>query len=79
MEKKAVKAKLSEVRKKEGKAAYISFDSNITKDIKVKGPQPEIEYIRDLLNVASGPKRRTRHSLIIELLEGYIEKNDLLK
>lgn len=76
--KKNIKAKISEMRKKEGKKAYTDLDANLTKDIKIKGPQPEVEYIRDLMNVASGPKR-TRHSLIIELLERYIQENDLLK
>lgn len=79
MEKKAIKARVSELRKKEGKPAYRDYDSNLTKDIKIKGPQPEVEYLRDLMNIASGPKRRTRHSLVIELLERYIEENDLLK
>ena len=79
MEKKAVKARVSQLRKKEGKPAYKDLDSKLTKDIKIKGPQPEVEYIRDLMNIASGPTKKTRHSLIIELLERYIEENDLLK
>jgi len=79
MEKKAVKVIISELRKKEGKPAYRDLDSNLTKDIKIKGPQPEVEYLRDLMNIASGPKKKTRHSMIIELLERYIEENDLLK
>ena len=79
MSKETIRGRVSELRKKEGKAAYKDLDSNLTKDIKIKGPQPEVEYIRDLMNIASGPKKKTRHSLIIELLENYIAENDLLK
>ncbi len=74
----SIRAKVSKQRKAEKKKAYRDFDMNLTKDIKIKGPQPEIEYLRDLMNIASGPTKKTRHSMIIELLEKYIEKNNLI-
>ena len=77
--KKTMREKVSEIRKNDKKPALNTYDSKITKDIKIKGPQPEIEYLRDLMNIAGTHKNKTRHSMVIGLLEEYIEKNDLLK
>lgn len=77
--KKTMREKVSEMRKNEKKPALNTYDSKITKDIKIKGPQPEIEYLRDLMNIAGSHKSKTRHSMVIGLLEKYIEENDLIK
>lgn len=77
--KKTMREKVSELRKTEKKPELATFDVHVTKDIKIKGPQPEIEYLRDLMNIAGSYKNRTRHSLVIGLLEEYIEKNNLVK
>lgn len=77
--KKTMREKVNEIRKNEKRPALNTYDSKITKDIKVKGPQPEIEYLRDLMNIAGSHKNKTRHSMVIGLLEKYIEENGLLK